>query len=172
MDLLSSITQFAPATKRKFRIAPLLQAGIPPESSPTKDFLLTTGLVVGGQLILVSAAIHFALWIILYRAVPIIGELFIAQGIAGLVIGTAIIAMRKLPAVIAGIGYMVASMGGLVASSVGNGLFGFQDGFNAPWAKLTFALEAIGFVLLAVVALSLLTSVRRTTDKSSRRRTR
>lgn len=161
MDLLDTIALSPPPRRRKLSIYPFLAAGIPAGASKTKDLLLTSGMVLGGQLVTVSAAIHFALWIILYRAVPVIGELFIAQGIAGLIIGAAIIGTRKLPAVVAGAGYMVASMGGLVASSIGDGLFGFQDGFDAPWAKQTFALEALGFVVLATVALSLFVSARR-----------
>lgn len=85
-----------------------------------------------------------------YRTIPTIGPLFLLQGIAGVLLAVALLLWRRLFVVVAGAGFMVATIGGLLVS-VNFGLFGFMDTFAAPYAGLSVVLESAGAVILAIV---------------------
>jgi hypothetical protein len=89
-----------------------------------------------------------------YRTIPTIGPLFLLQGIAGVLLAVLLLLWRRLIVVVAGAGFMVATIGGLLVS-VNFGLFGFRDTFAAPYAGLSLVLESAGAVVLAVVGVVL-----------------
>ncbi len=113
---------------------------------------LTLALAVPGAALLVwSAIIHLMLWSDSYRHIPTIGPLFMVQGIAGILIALAVVALRG-PLVLAGAALFAAgTLGGLLLS-VHVGLFGFRDSLSAPFATESLVVEAIAAGVLAVAA--------------------
>ena len=110
----------------------------------------TIAFIVGGLLLVWSSYIHFHLWQDLgYRHIPTIGPLFILQSIAGLVIGLAVLAIRRVWIALVGIGFAASTMVGFLLS-VERGLFGFKDTWLAPFAKQAFFLEVAAIVVLVV----------------------
>jgi hypothetical protein len=89
-----------------------------------------------------------------YRSIPTIGPLFLLQGIAGALLGLVLVLWRRLLVVVAGAGFMVATISGLLVS-VKFGLFGFMDTLAAPYAGLSVVLESVGAAVLTVVGVVL-----------------
>jgi hypothetical protein len=89
-----------------------------------------------------------------YRTIPTIGPLFLLQGIGGILLAVLLLLWRRLLVVVAGVGFMVATIGGLLVS-VNFGLFGFMDTLAAPYAGVSLVLESAGAVALAVVGIVL-----------------
>jgi hypothetical protein len=127
---------------------------IGPSGSPTRRAVTTLGLVAGSALLGSSAAIHLQLWATGYRSIPTIGPLFLLQGIAGALLGLVLLLWRRLLVVVAGAGFMGATISGLLIS-VKFGLFGFMDTLAAPYAGLSVVLESVGTAVLAVVGVLL-----------------
>jgi len=138
-----------PSYPRKVRRT-LSYAFIGPSGSAARRAAITLGLVVGSALLASSGAIHLQLWAMGYRTIPTIGPLFLLQGIAGVLLAVVVLLWRRLLVVVAGAGFMVATIGGLLVS-VHFGLFGFMDTFAAPYAGLSVVLETVGAVVLGVV---------------------
>jgi hypothetical protein len=128
-----------------FRIAERARryALIRPSGSPTRRAGTTLGLVAGSALLASSGAIHFQLWAMGYRSIPTIGLL-----------GLVLVLWRRLLVVVAGAGFMVATISGLLVS-VKFGLFGFMDTLAAPYAGLSVVLESVGAAVLTVVGVVL-----------------
>jgi|GEM_PF-1219492 len=106
-------------------------------------------LVVASSLLVVSAVLHLHLWASGYRAIPTIGPLFLAQGIATPIIAVVLVLTRWLVSVAAAAATMIATIGGFVLADT-VGLFGFHDGFAAPFASISFGFEvtAVGLLLI------------------------
>jgi hypothetical protein len=134
------------------RVVPrmLRYALIRPSGPMVRRVACTLGLVVGSVLVASSGAIHLQLWATGYRTIPTIGPLFLLQGIAGVLLAVLLLLWRRLVVVIAGVGFMVATIGGLLVS-VNFGLFGFMDTLSAPYAGMSLLLEFGGVVVLGVV---------------------
>ncbi len=98
-----------------------------------------------------SAIIHLRLWNQGYRHIPRIGPLFLAQGIAGLLVAGAVLRWRRPLAALAGAVFLGATAAGLVLSAT-VGVLGFHDGFDASYAGLSLAVEGAGMVLYALAA--------------------
>ncbi len=125
----------------------------PGRSRRPVDLGATAAFAAGGLLLVWSAYIHFHLWHEPggYRSIPTIGPLFLLQSIAGLVIGIAVVAARRLWAALIGIGFALATMAGFLIS-VAHGLFGFKDSWVAPFAKEAFTIEVVAAVVLVIAA--------------------
>jgi hypothetical protein len=108
-------------------------------------------MLAGGVLVIASGVIHLRLWQMAYRHISTIGPLFVVQGIAGVLIGAAIIGFRRLHKAAIGAGYMAVSLGGLLVSIKGN-LFGFHESLAAPYARLSLDIEIAGLLVLTAVA--------------------
>ncbi len=107
---------------------------------------------VGSLFVLGSAIIHFHLWdSFAYRALRIIGPLFLMQAIAGAVLAILTSVSRKLLLVLAECGFAFASAGGLIIS-INFGLFGWKDTLSAPYAGLALAVEFSAGALLLVAS--------------------
>lgn len=131
---------------------PLLRRDSPRERERPSNFvqlLGSCGVVVGGALVVASAALHVYLWSAVdgYRHIATIGPLFLVQGITGCALGSAVIATRHLALSAAGAAFMAASIGGL-AVSVWFGLFGYHERMSAPYAGLALGVELAGLVAL------------------------
>lgn len=118
--------------------------------------VLTMGLIlVGAATVAASAVIHLHLWIIGYRHIHLIGPLFLAQSVAGMVLAVALLAYRRLGVIAAGVAYLAASIGALIISAT-VGFLGLHDGLDVPWAAMSLTTELIGFVSLAIAGASIL----------------
>jgi hypothetical protein len=117
----------------------------------------------GSLLLVVSALIHLHLWSTGYRHIPTIGPLFLLQGAAGIVLAVAVAVSRHVLVTVAAAGFALGTIGGLLVS-VEVGLFGFKDSFSAPDARVSLAVEAAAFVVLASASvLEIVQSRRRAT---------
>jgi hypothetical protein len=118
-----------------------------PAGSPIRRLLTTTLLTAGALLVAGSALIHLYLWADGYRHVPSIGPLFMAQGIVGLVLAVALVALPRPVVAALGASFLLASAAALLISATA-GLFGFMDTLDAPWASTSLVVEAVGAVAL------------------------
>jgi hypothetical protein len=120
--------------------------------------------LLGAASVTVSAIIHLHLWMNGYSNIRTIGPLFLAQSIGGLVLAAAILLIRRLGTALLGLGFLLATIAGFLWS-VNYGLFGFQDTWEASFAKSAFWNETIGaillFILIGVTALRELARRRR-----------
>jgi hypothetical protein len=126
-----------------------------PTGSTTVRLATTLTLLAGAALAAASGAIHLHLWADGYRTIPTIGPLFLFQGIAGVVLAVILAASRRLLAALATVGFLVATIGGLLLS-VYVGLFGFSDTLAAPWAGVSLIVEIVGAVVLVAGSAALL----------------
>ena len=90
---------------------------------------------------------HLYLWADGYRNVATIGPLFLAQGLAGLVLAVALVAYPWTFTAGLAAAYLLASVT-VLALSATRGLFGFMDRLDAPWATPALVVESAGAVLL------------------------
>ena len=121
----------------------------------------------GAGFLVWSGVIHLMLWSDGYKDVATIGPLFLVQGIAGIVIALAIVALRRLALLIVGAGAGVATAGGLLIS-VNFGLFGLKESLATTYATLSLAVEfTAAFVLLVAACVLAFSSSARVTSNSS-----
>jgi len=107
---------------------------------------------VGGGFLIWSSVIHLMLWGDGYRDISVIGPLFLVQGIAGIIVGLAVVAVRSLALLAVGAATGLATAGGLLLS-VCVGLFGYTESLSVPYATLSLAVEfTAAFVLLLATA--------------------
>jgi len=134
------------------KLRALLVVG-PGRSRRPLDLAATVGFVIGGALLIWSAAVHFHLWSETdgYRSIPTIGPLFLLQSIAGVVIGIGVVVVRRLWAAVIGLGFALSTIAGFLLS-VGVGLFGFKDSWLAPFAKESFTIEILAAVVFTASA--------------------
>lgn len=125
-------------------------------------------IAAGAATVVISAVVHLYLWGKTdgYRAVPTVGPLFLIQGIAGCILGPAMLYFRRVITDAAGAAYMAMSLGALYLS-INGGLFGFNETLNAPWVKFSLVDEIVGLVAcLAAAAITLGSGSRRAVSSS------
>jgi hypothetical protein len=104
-------------------------------------------LLLGAAGVVISAAIHFHLWNTGYSGIHTIGPLFLVQSIVGFCLAVVLIAFRRVWIAVLCLGYLLATIAGFLLS-VHVGLFGFQDTWEAPFARAAFWDECGGSALL------------------------
>jgi hypothetical protein len=122
----------------------------PPAARWTVNVLAWAGAI----LVLLSGLIHLKLYGS-YNGISVIGPLFLAQGIVGILLAVALSVFRRLWLILAGAGFCVATAAGLLIS-VNFGLFGFRDSLAVPYATSSMVEEFIGGGVLLITALTLL----------------
>jgi hypothetical protein len=127
------------------------QLGYGPERAPRPIGLAATVAFIGGGILVVwSSYIHFHLWQKLgYRDIATIGPLFLAQSIAGLLVGLLAIVACRVWAALLGAGFAVSTMAGFFLS-IEFGLFGFKDSWSAPFAHQAFVIEIASIIVLVL----------------------
>jgi hypothetical protein len=106
-------------------------------------------------LMVASGYIHLHLYDIAYNHIATIGPLFVAQGVASIVIAVGASVLRKVWTALVGAGTMLATLAGFLIS-VNYGLFGFQDAFSGSNAVEAFVIEIASAVFfLSAVAFSI-----------------
>lgn len=127
--------------------------------------LVLTG--IGGGFLVWSAVIHLQLWSDGYKDISVIGPLFLVQGIASIVLGVAVVALRWLALLAAGAVAGVATAVGLLLSAY-VGLFGYTESLSVPYAELSLAVEfTAAFVLLVGACVLALAEPARTAGNPS-----
>ena len=111
--------------------------------------------LVGAALLVWSSAIHILLWSDGYDSIPVIGPLFLAQGIGGIVVALVVAVFRRLAVLAVGAVTLAATAVGLLLT-VYVGLFGFQESLAVPYAMSSLVIEFTGAAVLVVAALVLL----------------
>jgi hypothetical protein len=113
-----------------------------------------TGLALAGAAMLIwSSWIHIKLWADGYKDIHIIGPLFLAQGIACVLLAIPLVIWRSLPLQLAGAVTLAATAAGLLIS-INWGLFGMQESLSVPYVVLSLYVEFAGAAaLLAGAAL-------------------
>ena len=106
--------------------------------------------LAGAILVLLSGLIHLKLYGS-YKGISVIGPLFLAQGIVGILLAVALAVFRRLWLILGGAAFCVATAAGLLIS-VNFGLFGFQDSLAVPYATSSMVEEFIGGGVLVVTA--------------------
>jgi hypothetical protein len=136
-------------------------------NSPVARWTVFVLAGTGAGFLVWSGVIHLMLWSDGYKDVATIGPLFLVQGIAGIVIALAIVALRRLVLLIVGAGTGVATAGGLLIS-VNFGLFGLKESLATTYATLSLAVEfTAAFVLLVAACVLAFSSSARVTSNSS-----
>lgn len=120
-------------------------------TSPVARWAINILTVAGALLIIWSAVIHLDLWAQGYRSIPVIGPLFLAQGVVSIVFAVALGVFRRLGLMLAGAALMAGTLGALILS-VEIGLFGFTDSLAAPYAGMSLVVEIAGAVVLLAVS--------------------
>jgi hypothetical protein len=121
--------------------------------SPAARAAVLALAAIGAAFLVWSAVIHLELYGDGYSDISVIGPLFLAQGIACIILGVAIVALRWLALLMAGAVTGVATAVGLLLS-VHVGLFGYTESLSVPYATLSLAVEfTAAFVLLAATGL-------------------
>jgi hypothetical protein len=122
--------------------------------SPAARWSVNVLAWAGAVLVLLSGLIHLKLYGS-YQGISVIGPLFLAQGIVGILLAVTLGVFRRLWLLLAGAGFCVATAAGLLIS-VNFGLFGFQDSLAVPYATSSMVEEFIGGGVLVVAAIVLL----------------
>jgi hypothetical protein len=141
----------ATSRQRTSGLLRLLLRPVPGAATPAARAAAVAGIVFGAGMVAVSAVIHLHLWLIGYRHIHLIGPAFLLQSICGLALAVALLAVRRLVVVLAGVAYCGGSVLALVLSAT-VGFLGLHDGLSVPWAGWSLASELAGLLALATVA--------------------
>src|ERR1700760_4146617 len=118
--------------------------------SPATRWTVNILAWAGAILVLLSGLVHLKLYGS-SKGISVIGTLFLAQGIVGILLALALAGFRRLWLVLGGAGFLVATAAGLLIS-VNFGLFGFKDSLAVPYATSSMVEEFIGGGVLVVTA--------------------
>ena len=105
MNLSSTMPRVPAAAQRDSfprRSARFLLRGPATLASPVARWAVTLLAVAGAALLVWSGVIHLQLWSDGYRGIPVIGPLFLIQGIASIVLAVAVATFRRLVLLAAG----------------------------------------------------------------------
>ena len=103
---------------------------------------------VGAVLVLTAGALHLYLWFDYFHRVHVVGELFLANAAAGIVIGVALAAGDSLLAIAAGLAFALGTLAAFVMSTR-FGLFGYHERFWGSWQEAAGGVEIAAALVLA-----------------------
>jgi hypothetical protein len=136
------------------QVAALMAWGPAGLRSPAVWWAVNVLALAGAVLIVVSAVIHLHLWATGYSSISVIGPLFLAQGVAGILLAVALGVFRRRGLMVAGTGLMAGTAAGLLLS-VQVALFGFRDSLGVPYAGVSLVEFGGAGLLLAGAGLTL-----------------
>lgn len=105
---------------------------------------------VGAILVVAAGALHLYLWFDYFHRVHVIGELFLANAAAGVVIGTALAVVDGTLVTAAGLAFSLGTLGAF-AVSTRFGLFGYHERFWGTWQEAAGGVEITAAFVLADV---------------------
>jgi hypothetical protein len=122
----------------------------------------TVLIVVGALATAWSGVVHLKLWNQHngYRQLAVVGNMFLLQGIACLVLALAVVVLRRLVVVLLAAVLMAASIGGLVIS-LRRTLFGYHEYGDAPYVGASLVVESVAVVAFVAAAIVAVTAARR-----------
>lgn len=124
----------------------------PGQVRPPAGRLAVYALAAAGVVLLAwSGVIHIRLWSEGYEAIPTIGPLFLAQGVASLVIAAALVIVRRLVVMVIGAVSLAATAAGLLLSAY-VGLFGYRESLAVPDARSSLVIEFSGAAVLLLAS--------------------
>jgi hypothetical protein len=115
--------------------------------SPVARWTATVLALAGAAMLIWSAWIHIYLWSDGYKDTHIIGPLFLAQGIACILLAVPLVIWRALALQAVGAVTLAATAAGLLIS-VNYGLFGFTESLSVPYSVLSLYVEFGGAAVL------------------------
>jgi hypothetical protein len=115
--------------------------------SPVARWTASVLALAGAAMLIWSAWIHLKLWADGYKDIHTIGPLFLAQGIACIVLAVPLVIWRSLALQLVGAGTLVATAAGLLLSA-NYGLFGLKESLSVPYTVLSMYVEFGGAVIL------------------------
>src|SRR5258708_3590257 len=117
--------------------------------SPVARWSATPLALAGAAMLIWSAEIHIKLWAPAdgYKDIHIIGPLFLAQGIACIVLAVPLVIWRALALQAVGAVTLVATAAGLLLSA-NYGLFGLRESLSVPYTVLSLYVEFGGAAVL------------------------
>src|SRR6266702_4213914 len=115
---------------------------------PVARWTATVLALAGAAMLIWSAWIHIYLWSNGYKGIHTIGPLFLAQGIACILLAVPLVIWRALALQAVGAITLVATAAGLLLS-VNYGLFGLQESLSVPYTVLSLYVEFGGAAILA-----------------------
>jgi hypothetical protein len=142
------------------RSARLLLRGPASLTSPAARWAVTLLAVAGAGLLAWSGVLHLQLWSEGYRAISVIGPLFLVQGIASILLAVALVVFRRLVLLAAGAALAAGTAAGLLLSA-GIGLFGYTESLAVPSAQTSLVVEFTSAAVLAAAAAIVLAARRR-----------
>jgi len=123
--------------------------------------------VLTAAAVLVSAAVHFKLWLIDgFSEIPTIGPLFLLNAAGGLAIGLLVLFWRHWLPALAAVGFGASTLGAFIISAT-VGLLGLQESFRGTSELTAAAAEVVA--ILGGLALLGLWWTRRSAGKSEYR---
>ena len=115
--------------------------------SPVARWTATVLALAGAAMLIWSGWIHLKLWADGYKDIHTIGPLFLAQGIACIVLAVPLVIWRSLALQLVSAGTLVATAAGLLLSA-NYGLFGLKESLSVPYTVLSLYVEFGGAVIL------------------------
>jgi hypothetical protein len=109
--------------------------------------------VAAALLVAATGAIHLYLWFDYFHRVHVVGDLFLANAAAGLLLAAALLASRSLLVLVAGGGFALSTFAAF-AVSTHYGLFGYHERFWGTWQESAGGLELAAALVLAYAALA------------------
>ena len=119
------------------------------ETRPSANVVAARAVAAG--LVVATGAIHLYLYRDGFSAVPTVGRLFLANFVAGVVLGLAILLRGRVAWTLLGAGFCVATLAGFLIS-VHWGLFGYRETLSGAWQERAAVVEIAGTIACAVVA--------------------
>jgi hypothetical protein len=145
----------APQASAPRRAAQLLVRGPARLKSPAARWAVNILALAGAVALVWSSVIHLQLWSDGYRAISVIGPLFLIQGIAGIALALVLVAFRWAVLLAAGAVLLAGTAAGLLLSA-GIGLFGYQESLAVPYAATSLTVEFAGAAVLAAAVVIVL----------------
>jgi hypothetical protein len=138
----------APQASVPRRAARLLVRGPARLKSPAARWAVNILALAGAVALVWSSVIHLQLWSDGYRAISVIGPLFLIQGIAGIALALILVAFRSAVMLAAGAVLLAGTAVGLLLSA-GISLFGYRESLAVPYAASSLTVEFAGTAVLA-----------------------
>jgi hypothetical protein len=99
--------------------------------------------------------IHLQLWLGGYREVPVVGMLFLLNGIGAITLATALLVaparLLSIAAMLAAL-FTAGTLAGLILSLT-VGLFGVHESLQTPFVPATLIIESTGVLVLVVTVI-------------------
>jgi len=155
-DLILSPRPETPGWIRFLWISP---AAVVPSRS--RRVVVAVLMVIGAAAIAWSGLVHLKLWHEKngYAQLPVVGKLFLLQGIACLVLAVGIVVLRRLAIAALGAVLMASSIGA-AAISINGTLFGYHEYSDSPYVGSSLLVESTAIATLVTAVIVALTASR------------